>query len=110
VVTLGGASASVGLEDAWSIGARAGLLITPHTLAYGLLAYQESDFDDAGTGLISSLSGVAVGGGLETEFSPGWRLRGEYRYVDYSGEDVLGIADLDTSEHSFRAGLVWKFH
>lgn len=109
-VTLGGLSESVGLENAWSIGGRAGVLLTPHTLAYGLVAYQRSDFDDAGSGLISDLSGIAVGGGLETEFSPGWALRGEYRYVDYSGEDILGIADLDTSEHSFRAGLVWKFH
>lgn len=109
-VTLGGFSESVGLENAWSIGGRAGFLITPQTLAYGLVAYQESDFDDAGTGIISDLSGIAFGGGLETEFSPGWRLRGEYRYVDYSSKDILGVAELDTSEHSFRAGLVWKFH
>lgn len=107
-VTLGGFSESVGLEDAWSIGGRAGLLLSPSTLAYGLLAYQRSDFDDAGTGLISDLSGVAVGGGIETMFHPGWSLRGEYRYVSYSDKDILGVANLDTDEHSFRAGIVWR--
>jgi len=109
-VSLGGSSVTVGLEDAWSIGGRAGVLVNPSTLAYGLVAYQHTDFDDAGAGLISDLSGVAVGGGIETVFSPGWSLRAEYRFVSYDDKDLGGVGNLDTEEHAFRAGLIWRFH
>jgi len=108
-LTLGGASAFVGLEDAWSVGVRAGWLVSPQTLVYGLAVYQHTDFDDAGSGLISDLSGFGGGAGIETEILPGLALRGEYRYVAYDDESIAGVATLDTDEHQVRAGLVWRF-
>lgn len=101
--------ATKGLDDAWSVGGRAGFLVTPTTLVYALVAYQQTDVDDAGTGLVSSLSGFGGGGGIETEVSPGWLLRGEYRYVGYDDKMIGGLVNLATDEHQVRAGLVWRF-
>lgn len=109
-VSLGGASASIGLDNAWSVGARAGVLVAPQTLVYGLAVYQRTDVDDAGTGLVSSLNGIGGGGGIEVGLAPGWSVRGEYRYVAYDGESIAGIATIDTDEHQVRAGLVWRFY
>jgi opacity protein-like surface antigen len=108
-LSLFGGSASVGLEDAWSAGLRAGYLVQPTTLVYGLVAYTQTDVDDAGTGLVSDLDGIAYGGGIETEIGAGWALRGEYRFVDYDTANIAGVVDLDSNEHQARAALVWKF-
>lgn len=108
-VTIGATAASGGLEDAWSAGIRAGVLVSPQTLVYGLAVYQHSDVDDAGTGFLSDVEGFGGGGGIETEISPGWALRGEYRYIAYDDEDIAGVANIDTDEHSFRAAIVWRF-
>ena len=107
-VSLFGSSASVGLEDAWSAGVRAGYLVQPTTLVYGLIAYQHTDVDDLGSGLLSDLDGVAGGGGIETQIGGGWSLRGEYRYVAYDTANIGGLVDIDTTEHTARAALVWK--
>jgi len=34
------------IENAWTVGGRAGVLVTPSTLAYGLLGYSWFDFDN----------------------------------------------------------------
>lgn len=107
--SFGGSSGSVALEDAWSVGARAGILINPATLVYGLIAYHHSDVNDLGSGFVSDLHGIAGGGGIETEIASGWALRGEYRYVAYDDKSVGGVADLDSDEHQVRAALVWRF-
>jgi len=107
-ISLFGGSASVGLEDAWSVGARAGYLVTPQTLVYALVSYQRSDVNDAGTGLLpSDVDGFGGGAGIETGLAPGWSLRGEYRYVAYDGVNI-GPVSIDTDEHQVRAGLVWR--
>ncbi|MGE0022493.1 MAG: outer membrane protein [Hyphomicrobium sp.] len=108
-VTLGGSQASVGLEDAWSAGLRAGWLFTPQTLVYGLVSYQSTEVDDLGIGLLSDLDGIGWGGGLETELGGGLTLRGEYRFVDYDTARIGGLVDLDTNEHQARVGVVYRF-
>lgn len=105
-----GSGVSVGLTDAWSVGARAGFLVTPTTLVYALAAFQHTEVDDAGSGLLSSLEGIAVGGGLETELAAGWALRGEYRFVAYDGETIAGVVGIETDEQQGRIGLVYRFH
>lgn len=107
--SLFGASATVGFEDAWSVGGRAGVLLTPDTLVYGLAAYQHTEVNDLGTGLLSDLDGWAGGAGIEVGFSPGWSLRGEYRYVAYEDAKIGGFVDLDSSEHQARIGLNYRF-
>lgn len=129
-LSIGGGAITAGtdfaLEDSWSIGARAGVLLNPQTLAYLLVAYHETDVSDLTVFLntpgpsgsvsfdVDQMTGWAFGGGLEAEVMPGFYLRGEYRYLDYDDETIalapgLLDLDLDTTEHIARVGLVYKF-
>ena len=122
-LTLGGFTAGTryAVEDAWAVGARAGVLINDATLLYALAGYTEARTSSltvtagGGGGSIGmpDLSGWLVGGGLETQLGSGWALRAEYRYARYDGETVALIPgalnlDLDTSEHTARIGAIWR--
>lgn len=90
--------------SSWAVGARAGLLATPKTLSYMNAGYTGARFsganivftvDGSSTGLstpATTLNGWFLGGGLETEVSPSWFLRTEYRYA-YYGSKTLTEAD-----------------
>lgn len=64
-------TASIEKGDEWSLGARAGILVNPKTLAYILAAYTQADYDYriSGGGVTDSrnvtFDGVTVGGGIE---------------------------------------------
>ena len=123
-LTLGplSASASLSIEDAWTIGGRAGYLLNDSTLLYALVGYRQASMSSLklsadGIGATSfgvgDLKGWTVGGGLETQLSGGWALRGEYRFTRYDGQSVELIPgalalDLDTDEHVARLGAVWR--
>ena len=88
-----------------SFGARAGMLLNPDTLAYGLLAYTNSEVDD----LDGDFDGLAFGGGLETVVHRGrgsfLTLKGEARRIDHD----TGVDDLDATETTVTAGLAYHF-
>lgn len=124
-LTLGGlnASAKYSLDDAWTIGARAGYLVTESTLVYGLAGYTVADtspvtgkIDGLGSASFSvgDLKGWTLGGGIEVNLTDGLFLKGEYRYTMYDGESVALVPglvnlNLDTDEHSARVGLLYRF-
>jgi outer membrane immunogenic protein len=124
-LTLGGfqAGTKMTIDDAWTVGGRAGILVNPSTLLYGLIGYTQArtsslvlsatGFPSASFG-VPDLSGWTVGGGLETQLGQGWAVRGEYRYTQYEEETVKlvpGLLNLDlkTTEHSGRLGMVYRF-
>jgi outer membrane immunogenic protein len=112
----------VSIDNQWSIGARAGVLVNAKTLAYALVAYTQADtsgnFDGGLTGDDDeTLKGWQVGGGLETYITPRLSLKGEYRYSVFDTHELASGAyvdgdyagswreDLDTTQHTFRVGL-----
>jgi outer membrane immunogenic protein len=129
--------AGVTLENQWNVGGRLGVLTSPETMFYVLLAYtqaQEKAWLDnyrdfawnvlprcGGTG---TLDGVTVGAGLETHLKDNWFLKVEYRFSQLSNdnawqrtftpwpifqltEDVRG--DVDADIHTARIALTYKF-
>lgn len=90
----------------WSVGGRAGFLMAPTWLIYGLVAYSEMSVDisarmidpfprnnrfrgDQPTNVsfdIDTLTGVTVGGGTEFEIAENLHFKLEYRYTEFDGE------------------------
>jgi outer membrane immunogenic protein len=68
-----------------------------------------------------TLTGYAVGGGIEHKLSPNWSLKAEYQYIDlgqYStgkgvtpggGPTSFRVRDVDADFHTVRAGLNYHF-
>ncbi len=119
----GGAGASLdllGIDHAWTIGARAGLLVTPDTLSYLLIGYTEVAFSDITfAGLLPAFKvpdghGVVVGSGFEHRLTSNVSLTGEYR-ASFLDEETLfsvpGLIDLSTETvlHTGRVGLAYRF-
>jgi hypothetical protein len=93
---------------ALTFGGRAGMLLgrDRDTLAYGLLAYTNSEIDDWG----DDSEGLAYGGGLESVVyrnrGGGFlTLKGEARRIDYDTE----VDGLDETETTVTAGLAYHF-
>jgi opacity protein-like surface antigen len=89
-------SASIEKGDEWSIGARAGLIVAPRTLAYILAAYTQSDWEfgvaGAGGGGGSreiTFDGVTVGGGVEFALTSNVFLGIEGVHTFYGEETIL---------------------
>jgi outer membrane immunogenic protein len=99
---LGGGD-SLDHNFSWSVGARLGHLVNPATLVYGTAGYTQAEFElnnDAQT-----FDGYFVGAGIETFLRDNWTLKLEYRFSDYTGNDV----DADASLHTARAVLTYRF-
>lgn len=104
----------------WSVGGRAGYLVSPTWLIYGLVAYSEVNVDvsahmidpfplnggfrgDQPTNVnfdIDKLTGVTVGGGTEFQISKNLHFKLEYRYTEFEGEgsshsDVRTVGNLN---------------
>jgi len=96
---------------------RAGVLLAPELLLFGMVGYAWADMDlpvtGAGGGSGSeNFSGWQFGGGLEYRFDSNWSTRLDYLYTDldsesvaYSGQSVT----YDPDVHAVRAGVVYKF-
>ena len=111
---LGTADAQQGLVA--SLSARAGLLVTPETLAYIIGGYSYSKYKvDAsifGAGSFKqNYDGFHIGGGLEAMISPNATVRVEYRYTSYGSEDwgTGGAIDVSPSTHTGTVGVAWNF-
>jgi len=104
-------------EKDWGamLGLRAGVLLTPDTLAgvHGGWAWTEYSSDPSGLDL--EASGPWGGAFIETRIDGGpWRLGLDYRYVAYDGEDLFSAGGLsledDLSEHQARLKITYSFN
>ncbi len=86
--------------------------------ATGGVAWADMDFslyDVAGSTRYSggdTLTGYAVGGGVEWALANNWTLKGEYLYIDLDDAKFHGggtAATFDNAFHTVRAGLNYKF-
>ena len=68
------------LTDMWTVGGRAGYLVNPSTLVYGLAGYSEAHFDMP-FGLNGDFTGWTAGAGIETRLAGPLFLKGEYRFT-----------------------------
>jgi opacity protein-like surface antigen len=103
-VSFGGTTiTAIEKGDEWSIGARAGVLVAPRTLAYILAAYTESEFSFAGIGTNGgnkdvTFSGVTVGGGVEFALTSNVFLGVEGTHTFYGEEILIDRYDADENE------------
>lgn len=98
----------VDAKPTWTLAARAGLMINPHTLAYGLLGYSGTNFEIESVAKTGH-KGVTYGLGTEIALA-GTPLLGKIEWTrthwgaeDYSGVKVTPATDV------IRAGVVIKF-
>ena len=97
--------------------ARAGVLLAPALLVYGLAGLSAADFQLQGAvaGGGSSdrvLLGLQVGGGAEVKLTEQWSLRAEYTYTNFGREQIgpSGFSNsFDPSAHAVQAGIVYRF-
>ena len=86
----------------WAAGARAGYIVVPGALAYGLVGWTQQDLSLSGVGSMDA-DGWLVGGGAEFDLGSGFFGRAEYRYTRLD----LDIAD--DNVQSGRLALIYKF-
>lgn len=85
--------------------ARAGYLVTPCILAYGLVGVLEGNFvapenDDPTGGRRSQWeTGYTLGAGLEYKFNPNWSLFAEYRFIHF---------DIDRNQSTVNSSLQFQ--
>jgi outer membrane immunogenic protein len=121
-------------DNVWTTGGRAGFLVTPKVLLYGLVAYTHTEATANSQYLEASkdmsFDGVAVGGGVDFRLSGNWFMKLEYRYAQYGSEVFSsynhsygpnegycgnvacgnsGHADVEASMQTARAVLSYKF-
>lgn len=93
---------TLGAENVWTAGGRAGILVTQSILAYGLVAFKRVEL--AGSG---HQNGYAVGGGLETKL-PGAPFFVALEYQKHTYSNVGGsTVDINADEVMLR--LRYKF-
>ncbi len=121
---------SISQQWAWGVGARLGFLVSSDVLTYTKAGFTQARF--GGTNLVDAFSGAGtgaftpgftangwfIGGGVESEFAPGWFWRADYRYAQYGSHEIteFGAGDAASDIH-FRpeeqtatVGLVYKFN
>lgn len=107
------------IESQWTLGGRAGVMASSTTLVYGLVGWTQVQTSDLESPLLNAsfdvgeLNGLVVGGGMETEVSPGLWLGAEYRYTKLDDEDIsiipnVASVNLDTGMHSAYVTLKYK--
>jgi len=130
-------SGEMEMDYMWTIGARLGYLATPDTLVYVLVGYSQAEFDDPSISInyedgsdtfktsLDTFSGVSVGLGMETRLDRNWGLKLEYRFTQFSDEELFSFsdsyhydeyyteqgvsADLEPSLHTGRVVLTYRF-
>jgi outer membrane immunogenic protein len=98
-------TARMALESAWHAGGRIGWLLSPGTFSYFTAGYTAARFKGATLQLAAApfpttgttlpdydSGGYFIGGGVEWMVTPGWFVRGEYRYAKYGADRVELLA------------------
>jgi outer membrane immunogenic protein len=121
------------MSSQWSVGARAGILVTPSLLTYINGGYTQAHFDSIGISsvIIPGISGTVaahdypgwfIGGGTEyaVPFFPGLFWRNEYRLSEFNTQDVavafpapvpFAITDrTDKTVQTIATELVFRFN
>lgn len=116
--------AKIDLDAMWTVGGRAGLLVNPSTLVYGLVGWSRMDTSDltvlgaaGGSFTVPTLEGWTFGGGVAVEIAENIRLSAEYRYTKFDRVDVPLIAGgggsigigLQPDMHTAMARLSYRF-
>jgi outer membrane immunogenic protein len=84
---------SVEKEDEWTAGIRAGMIVAPRTLVYGLVGYTQTtySFNVPGGGIDVDYDGVTAGAGVEFAVANGVFLGLEGSHTFYDEETVLPL-------------------
>ncbi len=114
----------VSIQDMWTVGGRAGMLLGRDTLLYGLVGYSWIRVDDLTASLTSggttnsvrlplpSSQGVTLGAGVEHKLSNNVSLRAEYRTTDYGRETIFENGNLAVTgsarSHLARIGAFYR--
>ncbi|WP_425419045.1 outer membrane protein [Oricola indica] len=116
--------------NSWSVGGRAGVLLNPQTLFYGLGAFTRTKMDaditlNTGYAPIGSeellsysydRDGWTFGFGMETMVSENLSAKLEYRNTKWTDNELYGDAiqgfsrSEDSNVQSFTTGLSWRFN
>ena len=114
VVDAVGASADVEIKNAATVFARAGYLVNPNFLAYGLLGYTrakgeaDASFEGESESGSVTLSGATFGLGGEYKFSSDWSGYAEYAYTDFGDvRDTDGNLEADLGQ--IKLGVNYRF-
>jgi outer membrane immunogenic protein len=116
-----GLPAILGVDTSWFATARGRLAYnTGPALLYvtggGAWVHVENFFQGAGTAVTSkkTLSGYAIGGGIETTLWGNWSSKNEYLWVDVGDGDLLASGAFSVTPdhrfHMFRSALVYRFN
>ena len=101
---LGGTVTVTGarLDGGWTVGGRAGILVNPNVLVYGLggftqMRLQNWSITEVGVGSFQepshTVSGYTIGGGVEYRLTNNVSLRGEYRYANLGSATTVDTAN-----------------
>lgn len=92
--------------DEWSVGARAGILVNPRTLAYIMAAYTQTDYeltlhgsgeDATSKARETTFDGVTVGGGVEFALTGNVFLGVEGTHTFYGKETIFSESDAESN-------------
>lgn len=116
--------AKIDLDTMWTVGGRAGLLVSPSTLVYGLVGWSRMDTSDltvlgttGGSFTVPTLEGWTFGGGVSVEIAQNIRLGAEYRYTRFDRVDIplfaaggnsIGLG-IQPDMHTAMARLSYRF-
>jgi opacity protein-like surface antigen len=82
-----------------------GVLISDHTMGFARLGVVRSRFTPSGENN-STITGVAIGVGLQTSLTQNWDLRGEYTFI--SNQNISGVSGKPHTDET-TLGLIYKF-
>lgn len=117
------ALAEMSLDSTWAVGGRAGYLLTPDVMLYGLAGYTQANTSDLSSPLLGgslavpNLKGYELGAGTEVALGKGFFVQAQYVWANYDAESIniasspKGSLDLglDTTVQTARLGLTYKF-
>jgi len=103
--SVGPVDIEIGLDNKWTLGARAGYLINPGVLAYAKVGYTEAETSG------KDFDGVDLGGGLEIKLSDSVFLQADYTFTAWDSERLKGdeAIKVDPEMHTVRLGVVYRF-
>jgi outer membrane immunogenic protein len=122
VTTPVGLSGAESMNNAWAVGGRAGVLVTPKFLTYFDGGYTQANFGQVNFGpgvsiAANTYNGWFLGSGFEYSFGflPGLFLKTEYRFSSYSTANlpIIGTGvGLNSTNYiqMVSTELVWRFN